>query len=95
MNWENFEESAKSEISQPNGTTGNTHIHPRSHSEQRSAGEKLSHTSSGKKKNPTYFHSGSLGNVWGFPCFHGDDELEFLNQRETEINNHEFSKKKR
>lgn len=82
-----YADSAKSELSHPNGTTGNTHVHPRSHSEQSSVAEKLSHTLSEKNKiKKSYFYSGSLGNTWGFPCFHGDDEQELWSQRETEIN---------
>lgn len=81
-----FADSAKSELSQPNGTIGNTDVHPRSHLQWSSIAEKLSHTLSGKKKKISYFYSGSLGNVWGFPCFHGDDEQELWSQRETEIN---------
>lgn len=71
------------QLSQLNGTRRNTHVHPRSHSERSSVAEKLSHTLSEKK---SYFHSGSLGNVWGFPCFYGDEKQEFWSLRETEIN---------
>lgn len=54
MNWIiliEFVNSAKSELSQPNGAAENTHIHPHSHSEQSSIAEKLSYTFVQGKKN--------------------------------------------
>lgn len=88
MNWATFAGSAKSELSQSNVGPPGIHTPTFTHSEQSSIAEKLSYTGTKKRKGKkkAYFPSGSLGNVWGFPCFHGDSDKEFWSQREAEMN---------
>lgn len=58
------------------------HMHPPTHETQAEQQENTK----------TDFHFGSLGNLWGFPCFHGDDKEE-RNQKGS-ISERDFSRQK-
>lgn len=91
QSWTTLQTQLKSKLSQPNGTAGNAPAHPRSHPNEQHRRKthfvrKWKETGGEKKKIHiyiSYFHSGSLSNMWGFPSFHGDDGHE----SRTEINN--------